>query len=528
MCTLVAMTGAATAESKRTLLQALMRQRHLTREQTVDLLEQRAREMRVTDFSLSVRQLDRWLAGKVASSPRASVCRVVEAEFGQRIEALLDCEGAQTVSASVASPTMREQGRRLRTEEFVEWVADHSERSFERIYAEVATRADHRDAEPFALRAARRHERGKVKRSDIARIVADYYGPHCHLYHAEVASAEVTLTVLSDQRWLGLAAELTEGHMRFVADQPSAPGSFVLDESGVDSAIDRLAAVECSDTVMVDAPLYRLVSIEPRGDRTTASFGLTDFAGYALTSDLLEDELTDSIVTSGCRLPLRDRYLPGVDEAGRFDQRVCVGGPACLFAVARPGGDYAVFVQERSSRVLNALGRLAVIPKAFHQPMTDPKNEVDLITTVERETEEELLGRLDLDQVSAGWGRRAAPSHARAMSEPMAWLHSHAHSYQVRCTAFGINLVSGNYEFACLITVNDPRWWDLYGHRIEANWEALRLRCVSSLDADGLSALTLDPRWSNEGLFAFIEGLRSLAEIYPERVALPSTEVSVT
>lgn len=36
-----------------------------------------------------------------------------------------------------------------------------------------------------------------------------------------------------------------------------------------------------------------------------------------------------------------------------------------------------------------------------------------------------------------------------------------------------------------------------------------------------------DPRWSNEGLFSFIQGIRRLAELGKERVALPEIEVEL-
>jgi hypothetical protein len=72
-----------------TLLQRMISERRLTREQVIKLLYRRAEQMQVHDFALSVRQLDRWLAGEVATLPRASMCRVIEAEFGQPVERLL-------------------------------------------------------------------------------------------------------------------------------------------------------------------------------------------------------------------------------------------------------------------------------------------------------------------------------------------------------------------------------------------------------------------------------------------------------
>jgi hypothetical protein len=94
----------------------------------------------------------------------------------------------------------------------------------------------------------------------------------------------------------------------------------------------------------------------------------------------------------------------------------------------------------------------------------------------------------------------------------------------MECTGFGINMVTGNYEFSCLVVIEDPAWWTGYGHLLEANWEASRLHRYSSLDSDGITHLIGDTRWSNEGLLALIEGLRRLGELDSSRVRLPAIE----
>lgn len=81
------------ARQRVTLIQRLMRQRRLTREQTLEVLSRRAQSLGVRDFTLSLRQLDRWLAGEVGTEPRPSTCRVVEVEFGHPIEQLLAGDG---------------------------------------------------------------------------------------------------------------------------------------------------------------------------------------------------------------------------------------------------------------------------------------------------------------------------------------------------------------------------------------------------------------------------------------------------
>src|SRR5947207_267098 len=92
------------ARERVTLLQRLMRQRRLTREQTLDVLEDRARTMQVRDFALSLRQLDRWLAADVGTQPRPGTCRVVEAEFGHPIDRLL-ATGEEDPHACDVSPS---------------------------------------------------------------------------------------------------------------------------------------------------------------------------------------------------------------------------------------------------------------------------------------------------------------------------------------------------------------------------------------------------------------------------------------
>jgi hypothetical protein len=247
-----------------------------------------------------------------------------------------------------------------------------------------------------------------------------------------------------------------------------------------------------------------------------------------LTADLLETELHDltreeARNPGATATPLRDAWLPTVNAGLAFASRVCVGGPVCLVAIAE-GDQYQLLVQERSTQVLNVTGTLAVIPKAFHQPTVDAYGETRISTTIERELEEELLGRADLEQLSADDMRRAAPLHPSNASAPMTWLRAHPDSWRIECTGFGINMVTGNYEFSCLVVIDDPTWWTSYAHLLEANWEARRLHRYSSLDSDGIMHLIGDSRWSNEGLFAFIEGLRRLAELGSSRVRVPAIE----
>jgi hypothetical protein len=108
----------------------------------------------------------------------------------------------------------------------------------------------------------------------------------------------------------------------------------------------------------------------------------------------------------------------------------------------------------------------------------------------------------------------------------MAWLLDQSDdAYRLECTGFGFNTVTSNYEASCLIVIEDESWWDRFGHLVEANWEAESVQRHSTLDTAGVEALVPDPRWGNESLFTFLQGLRRLADVGdPRRLALPPIE----
>jgi hypothetical protein len=103
-----------------------------------------------------------------------------------------------------------------------------------------------------------------------------------------------------------------------------------------------------------------------------------------------------------------------------------------------------------------------------------------------------------------------------------------ARALRLELTAFGFNVVSGNFELPCLVQVADEEFWQVHGGAVVANWEVARLRRVSSMDSAGLARLIHDPAWSSEGLYAFVAGLLRLAQVDPSRVRLPHLEMGVT
>jgi hypothetical protein len=322
--------------------------------------------------------------------------------------------------------------------------------------------------------------------------------------------------------WVDLAIPLGPENERFGLVSALTGGGDV----DVKHAVERLAEAAALDVRMTDLPIYRLLDVTAGPSEIGGTVALSSFAEYALSMDLLEGEFVDALAGQCAKLPLRGRYLPDMAAVLDLRGRLCAGGVLALCAIARPAdphrgpADFALLVQERSATVLNGARRLSVIPKSFHQPLKDPRADARISATLLREMEEELFGRAEVDG-TVGGHRIAAPMHPSRLSEPMRWLMAEAGRLRMECTGFGLNLVSGNYEFAGLVVIDDEEFWTRFGGHVEANWEAVGLRVYSSLDADLVSELVADESWSNEGLFAFLLGLRRLGELGGDRVRLP-------
>jgi hypothetical protein len=284
------------------------------------------------------------------------------------------------------------------------------------------------------------------------------------------------------------------------------------------AAVQRLASVEVNGTVMVNNPLYQLLDVDLAAGALSATFTAVEFADHAMTTELIEGELIAAVAQSRDGLPLRDAYLPTIKATFDLGRRACVGGVVSLLAVARRQDnvrDYVLFTQERSSTVMNLAGKLATIPTGFHQPTGEHAHEARLSATLRREFEEELLGRQDLEQIEPHAHSHVDLLHAQHLTEPMAWLLDRPDSF------------TGNYEFACLVVIDDEGWWHSFGHLVESNWEAERVNRHSTLDTAGLEALVSDTRWGNESLFCLLQGLRHLIEVGDSRrVALPAIELA--
>jgi hypothetical protein len=397
----------------------------------------------------------------------------------------------------------------------------------------VATRLSQLDVRDLQDRA---NQRKRIGQRQIAAALEDYYRgrPDGHgLYSARYGQdVEVVTSVLTLPEWLDLDCPLTVDRDSLSLTSTSDT-NLSLDEQAANAAVQRLAETLAMGTRLVDMPLYRLLDVGVRKGAIGGSVGVTQFVRYALTLDLLEAELVDaltaSLPTHRGSLPLRDRYLPDLASVLRVADRLSAGGPLALSAIARPAdpyrgpADYLLLIQERSGNVVNAARRLAVIPKGFHQPMTDYRTDARIGATLRREMEEELFGREDTDN-TLGRQYAADPMHPMRLSEPMRWLMANPGALRTECTGFGLNLVSGNFEFASLIVIHAEEFWLRHGGQVMANWESSALRQYSSLDSESLAELVQDTAWSNEGLFALLQGLRRLKQIGGERVNVPAID----
>jgi transcriptional regulator with XRE-family HTH domain len=460
------------------------------------------------------------------------------AEFSRQAETILQTGGellacwdaiATTRFVASTSPIIEHE---LRFADFIAWLADHSDASLLSLYATVNNLVARLESEPPSRRFARDHARAQVSRAQLARAVVDYYGEPAPndgvFYRARVGDGDIQLSVLTRPEWLH-TVDLTTDDAAFAFVPPSPAWSAHVDDQGVSVALDRLAMAEVKGTIMFNNPLYRLLDIDLAAGKLAATLTTVEFAEHALTTELIEGELLGAIGNPSVSVPLRDTYLPSIASVFALRDRPCVGGAVSVLAIARrrPDGrrDYVMFVQERSGTVLNLAGKLAVVPKGFHQPTGEPASEAHLSVTIRRELEEELLGRQDLEQVG-GPDRHVDLLHAQRVTEPLAWLIERSGALRVECTGFGFNLVTGNYEFACLIVVEDDEWWHRFGHLIESNWEAERIHRYSSLDSAGLAALVVDQRWGNESLFSLLQAVRRLSETgEARRLAMPNVDV---
>ena len=409
------------------------------------------------------------------------------------------------------------------------WLDQHAGWTPGTARQEVAERLSRLDLRQLQERGNRR---GAVDQRVIAGALGAYYRDRVDGHGRYSAGGAIT-SVITRAEWLDLGCPLMPPADRLAVTNTDAGLNIGFDDEMAARAAQRLAETLALKVRLTDGRFFRLADVEPSAGSVTGSLEIIRSVSFALTVDMLEGELVDAIAAgaplSPGDLPLRDRYLPDLSSVLNLPERMCVGGTLALCAIARPAdpfrgpADYVLLVQERSGHVVNAARRLAVIPKGFHEPLNDYRADAYLGATLRREMEEELFGRNDVDSTNSDQ-KSADPMHPTRLSEPMRWLTAEPGRMRMECTGFGLNLMSGNFEFAGLIVIDDEEFWARFGGWIEANWEATAMRQYSSHDPAMLGELIADPAWSNEGLFALLQGLRRLDQIGGSRVDVPTIE----
>ena len=191
----------------------------------------------------------------------------------------------------------------------------------------------------------RANRRSRIGRDAVADALGKYY--RCQAaghgrYGARCGpdGPEIVTSVLTRPDWLDLDCPLTAGHDRLTHAGPAGRADVPLDAGAAGAAAQRLAETLVAGTRFVDMPLYRLTGIRVGKGEIGGSVGITPFASYALTLDLLEGELADALAAGipaePGSLPLRDRYLPDLESvlgvAGAVRRR-----GACPVRVRPPG-----------------------------------------------------------------------------------------------------------------------------------------------------------------------------------------------
>ena len=100
---------------------------------------------------------------------------------------------------------------------------------------------------------------------------------------------EITTSVLTQADWVDIAIPLATDHDRFAPAMahPAALTGALTDDMA-SRAAQRLAEIRLLGIRLVDMPLFRLLSVDLGNNAISGTLGLTQFADYALTADLLD------------------------------------------------------------------------------------------------------------------------------------------------------------------------------------------------------------------------------------------------
>lgn len=368
----------------------------------------------------------------------------------------------------------------------------------------------------------------------ITRALSEYYSNqdlklgNLNRYVFTIDGSSIDTTIATKPDWIELGIKLESENVLYDLGSEVAYMKKQHRENGEN--YDKY--LKYLNVALWDSKIYRLVDFDRSGKTIKIKLALDTFFNYRYKSGLLYDELMQALLDANLEvealishrkeyLPLREQFLPNGNSLVNFSKRVCAGGVSVLFAIAHPRqNDFLILVKQRSNKTIDCRRMLCVVPKAFHQPMIDFEIESDLSLTVFREVYEELFGGEETERDV----KREDPKWYFRECEALKWFLDNKDSYDLECTSFGIDLVSGNYEFAILLAVHDVEYWNKFGSLMKTNWELLSdvNPSVHSRDREQLSELAQKSDWTGEGLVAFVEGLRRLKVLEPKKVHLPN------
>lgn len=398
----------------------------------------------------------------------------------------------------------------------------------------AAIRKGKQDRERRAREDRKRKLTTMVKAGILTKGLRRYYGAEnlregsLFPYSFSVEDNTIDCSIATRPEWVGLSIELDgENEQCSLVAAPSPRA-----EVSIDETVKLLARLEEEGVKLWDSDIYRLVELDLAPGKMTPRFAVDRFLHYRFTDGLLLDEFVNGLVREDLNieqvianstrlLPQRCKTLPTGRSLVDLPARVCIGGPLVVLAMARPRpySDYLIPVQRRSRAVVDGQDMLSVIPQAYHQPMINEKEEINLSSSVYREVFEELFEGEEVERST----RRLKYDWYMHECEPMNWLLRHRNAYTLQLICAGLNLHVGSYELGVLFVIHDPTFWTKYGSKTKANYEAQPgLEGVSSLQTSRLCELFKSPEWASEGLFAFAECVKHLQEVDPKKVRAPN------
>jgi hypothetical protein len=427
----------------KTLLQSLVHERHLTREQLIEVLERRARSMEILDFALSLRQVDRWFSARVATLPRPSVCRVLEAEFDYAV-------------AELIGPVDRRGSARNVTE---------------------SPASSHVSDSQDAWRSVRRYLNGH--RAQLAKLAESLYEPDMVIPNTSLLSRADWMpaqpALLED-----VALRWTDGtEVTIDGTEPEARAQFPLRTS--DYFYDRYtAAIRYLEapSLFENRPSYRMLEIDwDHSQRGTLVFGsaayfdkldICEALGHEFAAAALKDT-EDSSEIGWRHLPFRRVVGDPFDLACRA---VIPAITTLTLIRCREGGARFLLHWRDPTKVATAGGVYDVVPAGEFQPASinpyDGPNDFDLWRNIVREYSEELLG---------------APEHDGSRSRPIDYerwpLYRSLTQARKRgvvrafCFGVGLDVLTLAATIPTVVIIDENAFEELFGSIVKANAEGV-------------------------------------------------------